>query len=126
MSIATADVTGDGLYDYVIAPSSPSASTVLIINGATGVVAGSFNAFPSYRGGINVAAADINGDGRLDILVVGFPGQGATWFENPGASAKTDLWKAHKALNEVSGESPDFEDITGDGKPELICINGGR
>ena len=69
LSMATADVTGDGLYDYIIAPSSPSASTVLIINGATGVVAGSFNAFPSYRGGINVAAADINGDGTNEIIV---------------------------------------------------------
>jgi len=88
LSIATADVTGDGLYDYIVAPSSPSASTVLIINGANGVVAGTFNAFPSYRGGINVAAADINGDGANEIIVGTLGGTVATVaaFNSTGSS----------------------------------------
>ncbi len=67
---------------------------------------------------------DMNGDGRNDILIIGFPGQDASWYENPG---NTDAhWKRHLVVDEVSNESPAFVDITGDGKPEIVCIQNGR
>lgn len=69
-------------------------------------------------------AHDFNGDKRPDILVVGFPGQAAKWYANPGS--KDGQWSEHVALDEVSGESPDFADLTGDGQPELVCIKGGQ
>ncbi len=67
---------------------------------------------------------DFNGDKRPDILVVGFPGAAAKWFENPGS--KDGKWVEHLAVKEASGESPDFADINGDGRPELVCILGGQ
>ena len=66
---------------------------------------------------------DLNSDGRPDILVVGFPGQAAHWFSNPGDV--TGYWPKHVALEGVGGESPDFVDLTGDGKPELVCVSDG-
>lgn len=68
-------------------------------------------------------AADFNGDGWDDPLVVGFPGAAAHWYENPKAEAGP--WKAHVALAIVDNESPGFADLTGDGKPELICHTDG-
>lgn len=68
-------------------------------------------------------AFDVNRDGRSDILTVPMPGEAAYWHENPGDSDQ--LWQRHVALNEVSNESPAFTDLTGDGQPELICINSG-
>lgn len=66
---------------------------------------------------------DFNSDQRPDILVVGFPGAEAFWFENPGVIDGD--WKKHLAIGDVSNESPIFDDITGDGVPELVCISGG-
>lgn len=66
---------------------------------------------------------DVNRDGHVDILVVGMPGQPAVWYENPGAVGP--LWQKHLALADVGNESPTFQDLTGDGEPELICMHGG-
>jgi len=66
---------------------------------------------------------DFNADGYPDILIFGFPGEDASWFEN--SKGKDGPWTRHKIFNVVDNESPQFEDITGDGKPEIICTTGG-
>jgi hypothetical protein len=66
---------------------------------------------------------DFNGDGWMDILILGFPGEQSWWFENPkGAEGP---WKQHVALDVTDNESPHFTDITGDGKPEIVCMSKG-
>ena len=68
---------------------------------------------------------DVNSDGYDDILVNEWPGKAVHWFENP--EGKTDApWKKHLMHPAVDNESPRFDDITGDGKPELIFHTGGR
>jgi putative membrane-bound dehydrogenase-like protein len=70
---------------------------------------------------------DFDGDGWTDVLFVGFPGQEAAWYRNPAAKlAEGGAWQRQLAFAVVDDESPAFEDLTGDGRPELICINGGR
>jgi hypothetical protein len=67
---------------------------------------------------------DFNKDGWNDILIIGFPGTDTSWFENPkGADA---AWTRHKIFPQTDNESPTFADITGDGKPELVCITKGQ
>ncbi len=67
---------------------------------------------------------DVNGDGWTDIVVVGFPGQEGWWFANP--QGKPGNWQRHTIMKAVDDESPTFADITGDGKPEIICATGGQ
>lgn len=68
-------------------------------------------------------AHDFNRDDYPDVLVVGFPGTGATWFENPRV---TDApWRRHDVFDGVDNESPTFVDITGDAMPELVMAHGG-
>jgi hypothetical protein len=91
-------------------------------------------AVPGYEGTLGVAnkysdnffvwAIDFNKDGWKDILVVGFPGQDTSWFENP--KGKEGHWVRHKVFDQTDNESPTFTDITGDGKPELVCITKGH
>ena len=71
---------------------------------------------------------DFNGDGAVDILVLGrVLFHEAYWFENPGKAevGKPDVrWKKHFVSMRVFGESPLFEDVDGDGKPEIVSISG--
>jgi|GEM_PF-157796 len=62
---------------------------------------------------------DLTGDGWDDVMVLGFPGEEAYWFENPQGAP--GLWKRHVALTGVDNESPTFVDVNGDGKPEIVC-----
>jgi putative membrane-bound dehydrogenase-like protein len=68
---------------------------------------------------------DASGDGHADIVVYGFPGQDASWFENPGKDHGAGHWKKHVAVAELDNESPAFTDITGDGEPEIVGSVGG-
>lgn len=62
------DVNGDGVPDIITGPGAGMASTVKIFSGANGAPLGSFSAFGGFRGGVTVAAGDVNGDGWLDII----------------------------------------------------------
>jgi hypothetical protein len=66
---------------------------------------------------------DVNGNGRKDILVVGFPGLEAYWYENPGEPGVH--WPRHLIHPNVDNESPAFADLIGNGKLDLIFHTGG-
>lgn len=63
-------------------------------------------------------AYDFNGDGWLDILVYGLPGEAAYVFVNP--KGKGGDWEKIAIFDVADGESPDLKDVNGDGKPELL------
>jgi len=77
---------------------------------------------PSHDKGPN--KTPFNGDGWQDILVYGLPGDPAYVFENPQGQAGD--WTRHNIFDIADGESPDLVDVTGDGRPELLCHTGGR
>lgn len=66
---------------------------------------------------------DINKDGWLDIVVLGFPGKESWWFKNP--AGKAQKWEQFVALDVTDNESPTFTDVTADGQPEIVCTSGG-
>jgi hypothetical protein len=71
---------------------------------------------------------DFNHDGWDDILIYGFPGQDASWYENPKNEKNangTEHWKRHKVFDVVDNESPHWGDVTGDGDPEIVSNSGG-
>jgi len=101
---------------------------------------GSTSAAPGYEGafGANNAYSDefftfshdFNRDGYDDLLVIGLPGTEAWIYENPGAksadAASPGHWPRHNVFPVVDNESLMWEDLNGDGKPELICNTGGQ
>jgi hypothetical protein len=68
---------------------------------------------------------DFNGDNRADVLVVGFPGTPAYVYENPGPDGLNSHWKKHYVCDWVSNESPQFTNLVGDERPELVCTRDG-
>lgn len=65
---------------------------------------------------------DVDADGWIDLVTVGFPGEAGHWLRNPrGAEGHWERFVIH---DHVDNESPAFTDITGDGVPELVCQDG--
>jgi hypothetical protein len=67
--VAAADVNGDGKADIITAPDAGGGPDVRVFSGATGTELMRFLAYdPTFFGGVRVAAGDINGDGKADII----------------------------------------------------------
>jgi len=70
---------------------------------------------------------DVNSDGWNDVLVLGFPGKEARLYVNPGKDvASTARWLVHIVADVVDNESPEYADLTGDGKSEIVCSRAGQ
>jgi hypothetical protein len=102
-------------------PASKGAQ--LALPGATKVLAKNFYRSAKFEKRILFEDTKVNADGWDDVLVYGFPGQDASWFENP--QGREGPWPRHRVLAQVDNESPTFADIDGDGTPEVVCSVGG-
>lgn len=67
---------------------------------------------------------DLDGDGKKDVLMASHPGRDLTLYLNPGKTG--DNWPAHRVMTEAATESPLWLDLDGDGKKELVCMQGGK
>jgi hypothetical protein len=74
---------------------------------------------------------DANGDGANDVFVIGFPGQPARLYLNPGHDQLNDAqetkhWEVSDITGPVDNESPIFIDLIQGGLPELVCGSQSR
>lgn len=68
--VALGDIDGDGVQDVVTAPGPGAPPDVLVYSGRTGGLIREFLAYEAtFLGGVYVGAADLNGDGKAEVIV---------------------------------------------------------
>jgi hypothetical protein len=124
--VATGDVNGDGVDDIITAPGPGGGPDIRVYDGVTGNKILEFMAYsPSFTGGVFVAAADVNGDHKADIITGAGPGGGPHVKVFDGANPSNVLasffayGSSFKGGVEVAAA-----DVNGDGKADVITGAG--
>jgi hypothetical protein len=124
-SVAVADVNGDGRPDLLVANDGAANVSVLLNTTAPGAAVPSFSAATNFNvgsGPFSVVAADVNGDGRPDLIVANDGSGTVSVLLNttaPGAAVPSFA----PAVNFAVGSSPlsvAVADVNGDGRPDLV------
>jgi hypothetical protein len=114
--VAVADVNKDGKLDVLIGDSwyeSPRWDNHKIRKPSD-----YGDGLRSYSRCMACWADDVNGDGWVDEVVVGFPGEPAYWYENPKGAAGD--WPEHLIWHSACNETPLYTDLFGTGKRVLV------
>ncbi|HEY8503470.1 MAG TPA: VCBS repeat-containing protein, partial [Gemmataceae bacterium] len=114
---AVADITGDGVPDLAAAAGPGGTPRVVVLDGATWEVVFSADVFePSFRGGVFLAAGDVDGDGAAELAVT--PDQGG------GPRVRLFRGRDFAVLADFLGiEDPGFR---GGARPAFGTFSGGR
>jgi hypothetical protein len=76
VDVATGDVDGDGIDEIITAPGLGGGPHIRVFK-TTGVEVASFMAYdPNFRGGLRVSSADVDGDGKAEIIAAPMKGGG--------------------------------------------------
>ena len=125
VSVAAGDVNGDGKADVIVGTGSGTASQVKVFSGATSALLESLSPWASsFTGGVSVAAGDVNGDGKADVIVG--TGLGTTSLVKVFRNAsKARLWSFPAfSLAFAGGVAVAADDVNGDGQADLVLGAG--
>ncbi|HTK76539.1 MAG TPA: VCBS repeat-containing protein [Gemmataceae bacterium] len=123
--VAGGDVNGDGRGDLIVGAGEGGGPHVRVFNGQDGSLL--FNDFvyeSSFRGGVRVAAGDVNADGFADIITG--PGVGGGPFVKVFSGADNSLFRSFLAFKQDfrGGIYVASGDVDGDSFTDIVVSQG--
>jgi hypothetical protein len=119
--VAVGDFNGDGRADIAAGSGVGVASQVVTFDGRSLAVLNRLNPFESaFLGGVNLAAGDVNGDGRAELIVGAAAGGGprVRVLDATSGEAVYDFFAADSTF--AGGVSVAARDLNLDGKADII------
>ncbi|MFO0849075.1 MAG: FG-GAP-like repeat-containing protein [Gemmataceae bacterium] len=123
---AAADFNADGVPDIVAGTGPGRATRVVVLDGKTQSELFAVDPFEaSFTGGVYVAAGDLTGDGRADLVITPDEGGGprARVFSGAGFGQIADFFGIEDP-NFRGGARAAVGDVNGDGKADLVVAAG--
>lgn len=123
--VAVGDVNGDGVDDIITGADAGGGPHVEVFSGRDGTLLRSFMAYDiNFRGGVRVAAGDVDGDGKADIITAPGPGGGPHVKVFSGADGSLIRSFFAYDANFTGGVYVAAGDVDGDGKADIITGAG--
>ncbi len=123
--VAAGDISGDGVVDVVTAAGPGGAPHVKVFDGATGGEILSFFADDiSFTGGVHVAAGDVNGDGRADVVTGSGSSSSHVKVFSGATGGVIQTFLAYPSAASSGGVRVAVGDIDGDGRAEITTVPG--
>ena len=123
--VAAGDVNGDGTADIIVAAGPGAGPHVRVFSGVDQSELHSFNAYgPEFGGGVYVAAGDVNGDGRADIITGAGAGGGphVKVFDGLNGSVLASFFAFAPSF--IGGVRVAAGDVNEDGTADIIAGAG--
>jgi serralysin len=120
VNVAAGDVNGDGHADIIVGAGPGAGAHVKVFDGATGAEVRSFFAYGGFGGGVSVAAGDVNGDGRADIITGAGAGAGPHVKVFDGATGAELASFMAFGMNFLAGVTVAAGDVDGDGRADIV------
>lgn len=131
--VATGDIDGDGVADLIVSPDEGGGPRVRVFRrGDFDCVIADFFGIEdaNFRGGVRIAAGDLNADGRIDLIVAAGIGGGPRIAGFDGRSlvsgTPTKVFNDFFAFEDTlrNGAFVSVGDLNGDGRDDLITGAG--
>ncbi len=125
VSVALGDVTGDGRADLVVGSGPGAPARVKVYDAKTHKLLETLSPFgATFKGGVSVAAGDLNGDGKADVIAGTGPGIKAQVAAFSGATSTLLETLTPFSPSFTGGVSVAAADTNQDGKTDVIAATG--